>query len=105
MIESKYLSTDDKFVSVDFGQKIQYLALDIISTIAFGRTFGFVDADADLWAYLQTTTEAILWMPVFAQIPWLIGMLQSRVMKPLMPSAKDIGGLGKIMGYAEYIYY
>ncbi|OAT02191.1 uncharacterized protein BDCG_17431 [Blastomyces dermatitidis ER-3] len=36
LIESKYLCTDTELRPVDIARKVQYLTLDVISTIAFG---------------------------------------------------------------------
>lgn len=99
LIETKYLSTDTDFRPVDFSRKVQYLTLDVISTIAFGRAFGFLDKDGDLFDYIKTTEASLPLMQMIALLPWLLNILQSSLFKAFMPSAKDAVGLGKIMGF------
>lgn len=84
---------------MDFARKAQYLTLDTISTIAFGRTFGFMDRDGDLFDYIKTTEESLPLMQMIALLPWLIGVLQSPLFKAVRPSATDAVGLGKVMGW------
>jgi hypothetical protein len=73
----------------------------VISTIAFGRTFGFLDRDGDLFDYIKTTEDSLPLMQMIALLPWLLSVLQSSLFKAFMPSAKDAIGLGKVMGYAS----
>ncbi|KAK2767798.1 hypothetical protein FQN54_003957 [Arachnomyces sp. PD_36] len=103
LIETKYLSTDESFRPVDFSRKVQYLTLDVISTIAFGRTFGFMDKDGDLFDYIKTTEDSLPLMQMIALLPWLLNVLQSRLFKAFMPSPRDVVGLGKIMGIAKEV--
>lgn len=83
---------------------MQYLTLDVISTIAFGRTFGFLDKDGDLFDYIKTTENSLPLMQMIALLPWLLNVLQSRLFKAFMPSSKDAVGLGKIMGLVSPIF-
>ncbi|KAL2372698.1 hypothetical protein RJ035_002743 [Blastomyces gilchristii] len=45
LIESKYLCTDTELRPVDIARKVQYLTLDVISTIAFGAGVAAAHAD------------------------------------------------------------
>jgi hypothetical protein len=58
LISSKYLSDEYHSVEVDLGQKIQFFALDVISTIGFGEPFGDIKADTDLHDYIKSAGEA-----------------------------------------------
>ncbi len=98
LIEAKYLTTDTDFRPVDIARKVQYLTLDVISTIAFGRTFGFIDNDGVLFDYIKTTEESLPLIQVIALLPWLLNVLQSPVFKPIRPTSTDAIGLGRIMG-------
>ncbi len=74
------------------------MTLDIISKIAFGTAFGFMDEDADMFGYLKQTEDTLPVMQMIAMIPWLIDLLQSPLFKPLMPSDKDVVGVGRLIG-------
>ncbi|KAJ9612575.1 hypothetical protein H2200_004172 [Cladophialophora chaetospira] len=102
-IEEKYLSTKTDSRPVDFARKIQFLTLDLISTFALGRTFGFMDEDDDLFDYIKTTEEFLPLMQMIALLPWLLGFLQSPLFKVIRPTHTDTLGLGRIMGIAKEV--
>ncbi|KAM5380801.1 hypothetical protein ACJZ2D_003325 [Fusarium nematophilum] len=79
------------------------MTLDIISKIAFGEPFGFMDHDKDFYGYIKTTEDTVPMMQMFALIPWLIKLLQSPLCKALMPSERDAVGLGPIMATAKRV--
>jgi hypothetical protein len=84
---------------MDFGLKAQFLTLDIISEIAFGKAFGFVENDEDMFSYIATTESTIPLMILVGTFPWLARIVQSPLMKTFMPKDTDAYGLGRIMGY------
>ncbi|KAK2751927.1 hypothetical protein FQN55_008669 [Onygenales sp. PD_40] len=101
VLEDKYLSTEAELKPVDFARKVQYLTLDVISTLAFGRTFGFVEADSDLFDYIKTTEASVPLMMIICLKPLLSDLLRFPLLKALLPSDKDVLGLGKIMAIAK----
>lgn len=101
LIEDKYLSSASDYRPVDFARKTQYMTLDIISKIAFGAPFGFMDRDEDFYDYINTVEASVPMMQMFALIPWLINLLQSPLCKAMMPSERDAVGLGPIMAIAK----
>ncbi|KAJ9142909.1 Benzoate 4-monooxygenase cytochrome P450 [Pleurostoma richardsiae] len=103
LIEEKYLSTTEDFSPVDFARKVQYMTLDIISKIAFGESFGFMDEDADRFGYIKTTEDSLPLMQMIALIPWLVNVLQSRLFKAALPKDTDKIGIGRIMGTAKKV--
>ncbi|EXJ63632.1 uncharacterized protein A1O5_11393 [Cladophialophora psammophila CBS 110553] len=102
-IEEKYLSTETDFRPIDFARKIQFLTLDLISTFALGRTFGFMDKDEDLFDYIKTTEESLPLMQMIALLPGLLSVLQSPLFKVIRPTHTDAVGLSKVMGIAKEI--
>jgi len=98
LIERKYLSTASEFRPIDFGSKSQYLTLDVISDIAFGEAFGFVENDEDMFSYIKTTESTIPILILTGSFPWLARIFQSPLLKSLLPKDTDAYGLGKVMG-------
>lgn len=96
LFEAKYLSTPKEFKPVDFSRKIQYLMLDIITTIGFGEAFGYLETDSDVYSYLETTEQTIPLMFLFGAFPQVRGLLQSPLAKLFMPKTNETVGLGKI---------
>jgi hypothetical protein len=100
LIDEKYISTESEYRPCDLARKIQFMTLDISGQIAFGETLGFLDGDADQWEYIEQAEASLPVMQVIAMRPWVISLLQSRLLRRLvMPSAKDPVGLGKMIGY------
>ncbi|KAM0321505.1 hypothetical protein ACHAQA_010073 [Verticillium albo-atrum] len=50
LLEMRYVATNRPF---DFGRKAQYFTLDVISDLAYGDPFGFLDKDADQYSYIR----------------------------------------------------
>jgi hypothetical protein len=73
------------------------MALDIISKIAFGESFGFMEEDGDKFGYIHQTETAMPIMLILGMMPWVITLLHSPIMKPLRPSEKAPNGLGPLI--------
>jgi cytochrome P450 len=101
LLESKYLSSDDDFRPVDLARKVQYFTLDVISALAFGTKFGYLEADADKFGYIHTTESTVPMLLATALIPWLLDALQNPRWKWLMPDAREMVGIGTVMGLAQ----
>jgi hypothetical protein len=100
LIETKYISTSDNYRPMDFGEKASFFTLDVISELAFGETFGYLENDSDVYDYLKITKTFIPIMMVVANVPSLADLLQSRALRGLLPSESDKLGFGAFIGYA-----
>lgn len=83
---------------VDLGRRAQFFTLDVISDLAFGEPFGFLETDSDVYKYIQITEETLPAVMVTTVIPWLVKILSSPLFKSVLPSEKDRLGFGKLMG-------
>ena len=98
LIETKYLSTGRRYRPLNFAQKGQYFTLDVISALAFGKPFGYMEQDDDVFDYIKITDSLIPSMLVLANVPSLAKILQSRVFRGLMPKESDKLGFGAFIG-------
>lgn len=98
LIETKYLSTAGQYRPMDLAQKGQYFTLDVISNLAFGRAFGYLEQDDDVFDYIKITSSFIPVMLVLANVPSLANLLQSRFFRGLMPKESDKLGFGAFIG-------
>lgn len=98
LIRSRYISTTEKSKPMDLARKVQFLTLDVISLIGFGKPFGMLQQDADVDGYIAgfekvfpSITAACAWgfLPVLQWPP---------LAKLIGPSEKDRSGVGKLMG-------
>ncbi|KAM0257753.1 hypothetical protein ACHAQJ_004204 [Trichoderma viride] len=86
---------------LDLGRKVQYFTLDVISNISYGGPFGFVETDSDVYEYIKTTEKNLPMVMLVTVFPWLLTLLNSPILKGLLPSTKDRLGFGRIMSIAK----
>ena len=101
LLETKYLSTATDFKAVDLAQKAQYFTLDVISSLAFGKAFGYLVSDEDKFGYIETTEKTVLVLLATALLPRVLSILQSLRLKSIMPSARGMVGIGTVMSLAQ----
>ncbi|KAF2996861.1 hypothetical protein E8E13_004378 [Curvularia kusanoi] len=103
LIRSKYISTTDSYRPVDLAEKLQYFTLDTISDLAFGKPLGYLQQDADPYDYLEAIDAS---MPVYStlgNLPWLANLLHSPLFRRFLPSERDKGGFGAIIGFSKQV--
>ncbi|KNG80951.1 cytochrome P450 monooxygenase [Aspergillus nomiae NRRL 13137] len=97
LIRNGYLSTEARAKPMDLAKKVQYLTLDVISTVGLGNSFGMLKADQDAHGYIKSGEEG-LWMSNFLMGTGLHWIMQIEwVGKLLGPSTNDSTGFGKMM--------
>lgn len=101
LIEAKYVSTDDEFKPMDLSKTMTYFTLDVISSVAFGEAFGFIEADDDPFGYIDNLQEFLPAVIMFGAYPELQKILRLPFMKFLAPKNTDKRGLGAVMGWAK----
>ncbi|KAM0281790.1 hypothetical protein ACHAQH_003372 [Verticillium albo-atrum] len=103
LIEERYVSTPGDFRPMDFAGKMQYLTLDIITSLAFGQCFGYLSQDMDVHNYIQITEESMPVMMAMSVLPSLTAIMQSPIFRRAMPSERDRVGLGKFIAVAKKV--
>jgi hypothetical protein len=98
LIDTKYISTSANYLPMDFGEKASFFTLDVISELAFGEAFGYLENDKDVYDYLKITKTYIPIMMVVANVPSLADLLQSRMLRGMLPSESDKLGFGAFIG-------
>ncbi|KAM0324813.1 hypothetical protein ACHAQA_007779 [Verticillium albo-atrum] len=100
----KRLNQDiDANAKLDFGRKAQYFTLDVITDLAFGNPFGFLETDSDIYDYIKTTEESLPVFMVTTVLPWMIKIFGSPVFASILPSEKDVMGFGKVMSISKKV--
>ncbi|KAK4069810.1 transcriptional regulator family: Fungal Specific TF [Purpureocillium lilacinum] len=100
LLETKYVSANQPF---DLARKEQYLTLDVISDLAFGEPFGDVATDSDVHEYISTMETNMPNIIVTTAMPWLMVVLSSHFCRWMLPSEKDVIGLGHTMAIAKQV--
>jgi hypothetical protein len=98
LIRTKYLSTRHRYNPMDFAQKAQYFTLDVISHLAFGEAFGYLEQDGDVFDYIKITKAYIPVMLTLANVPSLADILHSRLFRGSLPKESDKLGFGAFIG-------
>lgn len=98
LLENKYLSTSQHYRPVDFAQKIQFFTLDVISDLAFGQPFGYIEQDDDVFDFIKITKSFFPITLVMANIPAVVSLLHSRLFRGLLPKESDKIGFGAFIG-------
>ncbi|KAM5344057.1 hypothetical protein ACJ41O_012594 [Fusarium nematophilum] len=101
LIETKYLSTNQHYRPMDFAQKIQYFTLDVVSDLAFGQPFGYMEQDDDVFDFIKITRSFFPVTLVMANIPSLVALLHSRLFRGALPKESDKFGFGAFIGVAN----
>lgn len=94
----KYATSGSDFKPMDLGQKAQFFTLDTITHLAYGKSFGFLESDSDLFDYIKTAEDSLPAAMMVTVLPWMNWILQTRLVKSVLPSEKDPIGFGKIVG-------
>ncbi|KAB2573396.1 Pisatin demethylase [Lasiodiplodia theobromae] len=107
-IEDNWLSTPEFTKRFDIAKRIQYLAVDIITHLAFGKPLGFGEADADLFNFLSTIEMQLPIVQHFSVILELNDLLAwvakfKWLRRFIVPSSKDKKGIGMIMGISHEV--
>ncbi|KAM3555544.1 hypothetical protein MY1884_005529 [Beauveria asiatica] len=71
--------------NINMAQKIQYFALDTISSLAFDGSFGFMEGDEDKFRYIETTANTVYILVATALIPGVISLIQSPYLQWIAP--------------------
>ena len=100
LIRHKYLSAGDAVRPADVGRMAHFLTLDIITKVAYGEAFGFIEGDQDVHEYIRTSEEVVGWITLFAVVPAAQRFInRGWVRRNFGPGPGDKKGIGKLMGY------
>lgn len=98
LLATRYVSTSHDYRPMDFTEKASFFTLDVISDLAFGQAFGYLETDNDVYDYLKMIKSAIPFMMTVADVPVFADILQSRLLRGLLPSEADKAGFGAFIG-------
>lgn len=88
--------------AVDFALIARYFTLDVLSTVAFGRPFGFMAANEDLWEYNKVNRDFMLVFGLTANHAPIRWLLQRDFVQALAaPKVTDKLGVGPALAFAR----
>jgi hypothetical protein len=98
-IRQKYISDRGSGTKpFDFALATQYFTMDAITKVAYGKEFGFLATDSDVFHAIKTTEESLPYLVLNAEMPFL-GWLFTRpwILKHFGPKKTDAKGLGRLL--------
>lgn len=98
LIDRKYISTISKSAPLDFAEKTQFFALDVIGDVSFGEPFGYLQQDEDLYQYNEINASSLPVMNIVSVYPWLGRIVHRWPFSLLLPHEEDQVGFGRLMG-------
>lgn len=97
LIRRRYLTTKENTREMDFAVVAQYFTLDVLTEVAFGAPFGYLEHDMDVHEYIKTVHNFV---PVFEMKTisrTFSKFIDSSLVQALLaPSIKDATGMGKL---------
>ncbi|KAI7543561.1 putative P450 monooxygenase [Hortaea werneckii] len=88
--------------TMDIALISRFFTLDVLSTIAFGRPFGFMEANDDLWDYVKSTSSAMFMLTLVVNHSSVRWLFHSRIMQALgAPKVTDKTGMGPMLAFAR----
>jgi hypothetical protein len=74
------------------------LTTDVVGHLAFGKPFGFLATDSDVYNYLGIIEKQLPVLGMVTNYPGFIKMLNWPLFNRALPRDSDKVGLGKLMG-------
>ena len=95
LLESRYISKNKVF---DFGRKAQYFTTDVVARLTFGKPFGFLANDSDMFSYIDIIEKQLPIMGLLLNFPEFTEIVNLPFFNRLFPKAGDKAGMGRLMG-------
>ncbi|KAK5111800.1 hypothetical protein LTR62_004720 [Meristemomyces frigidus] len=87
---------------LDLAETARYFTLDVLSTVAFGRPFGFMATNSDLWSYGKTNADFMPFIELVVNHPTMQWLVATPLMQMLAaPKVTDKTGMGPALGFAR----
>ncbi|KAK3376132.1 cytochrome P450 family protein [Lasiosphaeria ovina] len=99
VIERKYVS--DSVVGVrpmDMGKTFLHFTQDATAAVGFGQSFGYIEADRDIFGGMAALEAMMLPVQLLALFPPLLALLKTPPIMALLPKPTESQGLGRLLG-------
>lgn len=104
LIRTKYLTIGSNYRAMDLARKASFFTMDVITDIAFGRSWGCLVADDDIGKWFAAMENVIPKRVKASKIQWLSSLLRVPIVRQFITSSdKDSTGPGKLVATAKDI--
>lgn len=99
VLRERFLTKGEEIKPFDFAHFIRYFTLDTITKIGYGKAFGFMDAEGDLYGYTEEIERLVGWIATAGDVPFLRHIFSSPLLAKLFsPKPTSPKGIGKVLG-------
>lgn len=105
VLRQRYLSEGENLIPMDLARVAYYFTLDVITDLAYGEAFGFLDAEGDLYNYTSSLDQLLVVTGLFSEIPLLRKLSNTFVGAAFKPKFSDKSGMGRLMKYVPNELY
>jgi hypothetical protein len=97
LIDRKHITTRGDFRPLDLAIVSQFLALDIVGDMTFGKPFGFLDEGEDMYDWVKWNEAFFPVAFSAATVPFLRKLSQLWPFTEFLPKPTDAVGLGRFI--------
>ncbi|KAF2132268.1 cytochrome P450 [Dothidotthia symphoricarpi CBS 119687] len=102
LIRQKYVSHGGAMQPMDLARKIQFFTLDVITQLAYGKPFGYLEGDHDVYEYVKNSEALIGFLATMMGMPLLMKFMdRTKLISLFAPTQEDPKGLGRMMRRAR----
>lgn len=102
LIKTQYISEGGSLKPMDVTLQTQYFTLDVITSLAYGKAFGYLERNEDIYDYIKLAEQFISTVaPILGVAPLQNFLYRSGLIFKLAPSPEDISGFGRLMAEAK----
>ncbi|KAM0275917.1 hypothetical protein ACHAQH_007259 [Verticillium albo-atrum] len=101
IIDEQYITTPSDHRPLDLSVITQFLALDIVGDMTFGKPFGFLDKGEDIYDWIKWNEGFFPIASTAATLPFLAGLVQKWPFSEALPKPTDKDGLGCFIKAAQ----
>jgi hypothetical protein len=97
LIRRQYISTSSETRKVDLVWLIRFFTLDVITALAYGEPFGYLEANQDLFGFNKQIADMHKPVNIIVDTPILRTLVNSPLALPMFPKVTDKQGMGKLI--------
>lgn len=94
VLDDNYMSNNGDYKPLDLSVITQFLALDIVGDMTFGKPFGFLDEGKDIYGWIKWNESFFPIASTCATFPFLAKVVQKWPFSEALPKPTDKVGLG-----------
>lgn len=102
LLRRSYISAGSTLRPMDLGQISQFFTLDALTRVAYGKAFGYLTSETDIYGYIKSSEALAPFLVLSGEIPLICKVMFSNlVLKIIGPKTTDKKGMGVLLDVAE----